>query len=230
MKRIEIGDAVLYEGDCREFMKNRPTLFKAHSLITDPPYGVGLGEHGSANETRPGLLKKQAYASYDDTPESFEKVVVPAIESALAISDRGMVFSCPPSMWKLPAPKTIGGIYIPGGCGRTSWGWTMFSYCLLYGVAPDLHLGCYPTIRQSIGKQEDVAHPCPKPVDWMEWAVGLGTRPGQVVFDPFMGSGTTGVAALKLGRKFVGVEIEPAYFDVACERVENAQRQERMFA
>ena len=50
------------------------------------------------------------------------------------------------------------------------------------------------------------------------------------VLDPFMGSGTTGVACMNLGRKFIGIEIEPRYFDIACERIENAQRQARMFA
>ena len=52
----------------------------------------------------------------------------------------------------------------------------------------------------------------------------------ETILDPFMGSGTTGVACMNLGRKFIGIEIEPKYFDIACERIENAQRQQRMFA
>jgi site-specific DNA-methyltransferase (adenine-specific) len=53
---------------------------------------------------------------------------------------------------------------------------------------------------------------------------------GQIVLDPFMGSGTTGVACANLGRKFIGIEIEPKYFDIACDRIDNAYRQQRMFA
>ena len=56
------------------------------------------------------------------------------------------------------------------------------------------------------------------------------TRQNETILDPFMGSGTTGVACMNLGREFIGIEIEPKYFDIACERIENAQRQQRMFA
>jgi len=56
------------------------------------------------------------------------------------------------------------------------------------------------------------------------------TKGNDTILDPFMGSGTTGVACANLGRKFIGIEIEPKYFDIACERIENAQRQERLFA
>ena len=73
-------------------------------------------------------------------------------------------------------------------------------------------------------------HPTQKPQRLMRELVGLFTDDGQTVCDPFMGSGTTGVACMQLGRRFVGVEIEPTYFDIACERIENAQRQERLFA
>lgn len=54
------------------------------------------------------------------------------------------------------------------------------------------------------------------------------TKPEIVVLDPFMGSGTTGVACMNLGRKFIGIELEEKYFDIACERIENAQRQQRL--
>lgn len=71
-------------------------------------------------------------------------------------------------------------------------------------------------------------HPTQKPISLMRWCVNKTV--GETVLDPFMGSGTTGVAALEAGRKFIGIELEPRYFDMACERIENAQRQERLFA
>ena len=63
----------------------------------------------------------------------------------------------------------------------------------------------------------------------MTWCLGF-VPDAAVIIDPFMGSGTTGVACMKAGRKFIGIEIEPRYFDIACERIENAQRQQRLFA
>jgi DNA modification methylase len=63
----------------------------------------------------------------------------------------------------------------------------------------------------------------------MAWCIWL-CKDAQTVIDPFMGSGTTGVACANLGRKFIGIEIERKYFDIACERIDNAQRQQRLFA
>ena len=74
-------------------------------------------------------------------------------------------------------------------------------------------------------------HPCPKPIGFMRKLVGRMTPSvDDVVLDPMMGSGTTGVACANLGRKFIGIEIERKYFDIACERIDNAYRQKRMFA
>jgi site-specific DNA-methyltransferase (adenine-specific) len=77
------------------------------------------------------------------------------------------------------------------------------------------------------GTTNDRNHPTEKPVGLMEWCLGFNDG---LVLDPFMGSGTTGVAAMNLGRKFIGIEIDPKYFDIACERIDQAQRQGRMFA
>jgi site-specific DNA-methyltransferase (adenine-specific) len=72
-------------------------------------------------------------------------------------------------------------------------------------------------------------HPCEKPVSLMTHIVGSATRHGQTVLDPFAGSGTTAVAAVQMGRNFIGIEREPKYFDIACKRIEDAQRQGDMF-
>ena len=77
--------------------------------------------------------------------------------------------------------------------------------------------------------ENSIDHPCPKPLAWMLWLVTRGSLPGHLVIDPFMGSGTTGVACVKLGRRFIGIEIYPHYFDIACRRIEDAYRQPDMF-
>lgn len=89
---------------------------------------------------------------------------------------------------------------------------------------PDSVVRVYREMRR------DVDHPAVFPVRLPEELCFSFTTPGQTVLDPFMGSGTTGIAATRHGRRFIGIEIDPAYFDVACERLTNAQRQERLFA
>lgn len=70
-------------------------------------------------------------------------------------------------------------------------------------------------------------HPTQKPIAVMEWC--LGFVEGETILDPFMGSGTTGVACVKLGRRFIGIEIEEKYFDIACKRIEEATKQPDLF-
>jgi len=214
----------LFLGDCLEIL---PTLAASddYVLIADPPYGVNLGNHKASTDLREKHLNKVGYNDYEDTPENYLKVVVPAIRMALAMTKRGMVFGVPPNIWKLPPPDTIGGIFSPAGVGRTRWGFTTFMTLLLYGSAPDLNLGGRPAAIQSTAHAEDTGHPVTKPLPWMTWAVSLGSRLGETVIDPFMGSGTTGVAAVKLGRNFIGIEKDPAYFAIAQKRIAQAEAQ-----
>lgn len=82
--------------------------------------------------------------------------------------------------------------------------------------------------RQSVTSyQKD--HPTQKPVELMKWCISHLPEGSNTILDPFMGSGTTGVAAVQMGRKFIGIEREPKYFDIACKRIEDAQRQGDMF-
>ena len=85
-------------------------------------------------------------------------------------------------------------------------------------------------LERSIGatNAERVGHPTQKPQLLMEWCIGLAPN-SATVCDPFLGSGTSGVAAVRMGRTFTGVEREPKYFEIACKRIEDAQRQVTMF-
>jgi site-specific DNA-methyltransferase (adenine-specific) len=219
------GDVKLFLSDCREVL---PSL-AADLLCADPPYGVGLGSHDGAQDRRVRHLSKQGYGDYEDTPENFERVIVPAVTQALEQTRRGMVFGVPPQIWKFPAPDAIGGVFLPSAVGRHCWGFNSFALCLLYGKAAALNTGCRPTGIARTDKAEDTGHPATKPLSWMTWAVSLGSVAGETVLDPFMGSGTTGVAAVRLGRKFIGVELDQQYFEIACRRIEDATRQEDMF-
>lgn len=103
---------------------------------------------------------------------------------------------------------------------------------MCYGKDPLLQSGAgrAPDIIQHTESSEKNGHPCPKPIRFMQRLLARVTLEGEIVCDPFVGSGTTGVACANLGRKFIGIEIEPKYFDIACRRIEEAYRQPRLFA
>jgi len=221
---VRIGDATLYRGDCLEVM---PTLGKVDAVVTDPPYGIDLGKtawsggsHGMAFD---------AYHSYEDSYENFCNIIVPRLNLAIGAAKRGLVWSGP-HIHEQQKPNVIGGVYCPAGAGRHGWGFKTFLPFLLYGNGPDIHLGApFPTVKTSSERPEKNGHPCPKPTGWMVWNVELTSRNGETILDPFMGSGTTGVACAKLGRKFIGIELEPKYFDIACDRIQKAYDQPDMF-
>lgn len=208
----------IYHADCREWLASIPSCFRADALITDPPYGVNLGKHAAAKETR-GWLAKQSYASYEDTPENFLESVVPAIGRALERVERGLVFTSGTGLRLLPPYSAVGGVFLPAGMGRTCWGFQNFAFCAFYGNAPSLEKGAKPTGVYSTEAAQKVAHPCPKPYGWMTWAVSLASRADEIVLDIFAGSGTTLEACKNLGRRAIGIEIEERYCEIAAKRL-----------
>ena len=244
-----IGDATLYLGDCLDVLPMLcglgdgcqnpdvsveqgggaaiialPTRTVVDAVITDPPYGVDLGKHG----------KRDTYASIDDTERYLLSDVIPRVSAAIAIARRAALTCGNKHAWHYPKPDDWGIWYNPAGTGCGKWGFILAHMILYYGIDP--HARKPGWMASSVeGKNDSVAHlrpshPCPKPEMFMRWLVGKGSVQGETVLDPFMGSGTTGVACMNLGRKFIGIEIEPKYFDIAVERITNAQRQERLFA
>lgn len=223
MEPVIIGNATLYCGDCRDVL---PLVF-ANCLITDPPYG--LGElHGTISKAR----NKNAYeGSFDDTEQYVSEVVIPSIIAALEkCNGRGLVTSGVRCMFNYPKPKAIGGFYQPAAVGMSSWGFAGYNPVLFYGKDPRDGKGQNSVMTTLTQRSDDCGHPCPKPIKAMEWMVAKGTMQGETVLDPFMGSGTTGIACHNLNRNFVGIELEPKYFDIACKRIEQAQSQQRLFA
>ena len=211
----EDSAVTIYHGDCREIL---PTTL-ANVVVTDPPYGINLGSHAAAKDGRDHLLRKQAYLSYDDTPESFRENIVPRIVKSLeCCQGNGIVFCSGSSICHLPRPSCVGGVFIPAAVGRTSWGFTNLSVCAMYGVSPHTSSGCRATAIISNETAQPNGHPVPKPMGWMLWAVSLASLPHDTVLDPFCGSGTTLRAAKDLGRKAIGIEIEERYCEIAARR------------
>jgi len=222
---VVIGNATLYLGDCRDVL---PLIGSADELVTDPPYGVMFA--GSA--TRHSAPSGQSYGAFEDSPENVKTEIVPRITEALAIVTRGLITPGIRNARCYPVPDGEGVVWYPSGANRGPWGFVTHQPLFYYGKCPYLAKGqgSRPTGFQSTESAEENGHPCPKPIGQMLWMVNRVSLPGEMVLDVMMGSGTTGVACMKAGRLFTGIEIDPRYFEIACRRVEDAQRQARMFA
>jgi hypothetical protein len=200
--------------------------------VADFPYGVGLvtktsDYRGSANFDNGASL--QASTLYADDPDTIRQLIADVMPHILRIAKRALIFCGSKMLMHYPEPAAIGAVYIPNGAGRCSWGFQCSQPILYYGKDPYMAAGMGArsnSFRTEQPNLEKIDHPCPKPVKWMTWAVTRATLPGETVLDPFMGSGTTGVACVNLGdRNFVGVEKVPAYFAIAQRRIEQAQAQ-----
>jgi site-specific DNA-methyltransferase (adenine-specific) len=205
--RIEIiGNATLYLGDCRDIL---PTLPKVDLVLTDPPYGIGF----AASPTKWQRLDGKLPEEWDDEAPDFIAEVLSIGESAMVWG--GNYFALPPSRGWLSWFKPDA----PPSMAHFEMCWTSFDMNAR-------QLSC--SISQT--NPERVGHPTQKPLRLIEWCINLAPKTTSTVADPFMGSGTTGVACANLGKTFYGIEREPKYFDIACQRIENAYRQERLFA
>ena len=217
-----IGDCTLYLGDCRDIL---PTLGNVDAVVTDPPYGIDGGRGKDAI-----LFGKSRYdAAFEDTPKYVAEVCVPAIEVALVQSKRLAVTTGIRCLHMYPTPRDIGGFYTPAAVTHGPWGFTCFQPILYYGKDPRLGRGVWPSSITVTEASEKNGHPCPKPQRAWQWLVAKVSSEDGPVLDPFMGSGTTGVACVKLGRQFIGIEIEERYFTIACKRIEEAYRQPDLF-
>lgn len=229
MREEKIGDARLILGDCREVL---PTLSSVDAVVTDPPYGVGF-DYGEA--------------SHDDSAANYEDSVVSAIlRSETILSDYGVmcVFQSAiharqwatwfPRDWRLialckafvqmragfiTAATDYALIWFPNERPKTKPSWQ-----------PEPARDWFYSGETAIPRRgPERGHPCPRPLDMMRYLVSVLCEPASLVLDPYLGSGTTGVACAMLGRQFIGIERHKPYFDIACRRIEAAYRQRDMF-
>lgn len=212
-KKVWIGDCTLYLGDSMDIL---PTLGAADSIVSDPPYGMN---YQSSRRT-----DKHDLISGDGDGEALRWIC------NLEATHSKYIFCRWDNLMDSALPKTKSTITWV----KNNWGSGDLEHShgrqteLLLFYAGDNHV--FPKHRPSdvirCAKAPSDEHPTAKPVDLMyfivEWTSGL-------VLDPFMGSGTTGVACAKMGRKFIGIEREESYFEIACKRIERAYAQPDLF-
>ena len=217
MKKEVIGNATLYLGDCLEIL---PDFGVLDALVTDPPYGMSF----QSNHYGPAARSAGHEKIKGDEDEG---LLVWAC--ARVVWHSAYIFGRWENIRLIPKPDSVitwlkdnhsmGDLKHEHGRSTE----LLFFYRGFSHKWPKKRP--HDVIRAS--RTGNKLHPTEKPGSLMENIVDWTTG---TVFDPFMGSGTTGVACMNLGRQFVGIEIEPKYFDIACERIENAQRQQRLFA
>ena len=220
-EKVMIGNAELWHGDCMEVL---PLLEGVDALVSDPPYGIAY-QHSGGGKAAPGAKLspvRNAKMPIANDAVAFDPSHLLGFESVL-------IFGADHYRDKLPEGGTLVawdkslGIGPADSFADAEFAWTnarvkrnVVRY-LWKGVA------CEKAGEEN-GKRY---HPTQKPVGLMQRCIEL-LPAATVICDPYMGSGSTGVAAMRMGKRFIGIELDRRYFDVACERIENEQRQCRM--
>lgn len=237
MSRVEqIGEATLILGDCREVL---PTLQGVGAIVMDPPYSSGGYQEAGKSAGSIGTDavqkwggKRPEIAADNLSTRGYMRLIT---DIAKATTAREIYCFCDWRMWTSTCDALEDGFFRP----RAMIVWNKLYAGMGVGwrgqhelIAWGLRGPAKPTARNlgnviSIGRSGNPHHPTEKPEELMRELVS--GNDASVILDPFMGSGTTGVACIRLGRKFIGVEIEPRYFDIACRRIEAEYRQPRMF-
>ena len=208
-EKVVIGNAELWLGDCREVL---PLLPRFAAVVTDPPYGLADLLH------RPGSGQWDKH--YKQGAPTWDRVTVAdGVTAALEQADKAVVWG--------------GQFYLlhPSRCWL-SWNKILRNWSSSEAEHAWTNLDkpnrVFDYSHGQLATEGKHYHPTQKPVPLMAWCLVQAGRPATVL-DPFMGSGSTGVACVQLGLAFTGIEREPKYFDIACRRIEDAQRQAKLF-
>lgn len=210
------GGATIYHGDALALLP----LIEARSVpacVVDPPYGVAF--EGKAHKFR---TADGGYCDFADGDADWMCLVPPAVAQLRRIAPAVVITTGVEHAFDYPRPDWIGTIYYPSGSGMCRWGFTCADLLFYYGRDPYLArgLGSRPNSLSSTEHAERTDHPCPKPVGTMAWLIERVALEGETVLDCFLGSGTTAVAAIRTGRKCIGIELSEPYCEIAARRLD----------
>ena len=203
----------ILHGDCRDFL---PHLPKVDLVLTDPPYGINNAKNSLINNG----VSKGAYEGghFVDNAEYVFDVIVPVVKRLIETSARVVLTPGQVNIYKYPEPQHMGVFFYPASPSVSRWGMRLWQPILYYGKDP--YQGrLRPDSKRATDSDRETDHPCPKPLGQWKWLLDRTSLEGETILDPFMGSGTTLRAALDLGRKAIGIEIEERYCRIAVERL-----------
>ena len=210
-EKVIIGNATLILGDCREIL---PTLPRVDAVVTDPPYGINRDGKPPSTSSHGGH-KGYEFFGWDRSRPSKD-----VFAKILKSSDVQVIWGGNYFADLLPASGKWffwdKGQRISQADGELAW-------TSLYGAMRVF------TINRKAIDRDGAVHPTQKPLPLMKWCIEQLPAHAHTILDPYMGSGTTGVACAQMGRAFIGIEIDPRYFEIACRRIEAAQAQPDMF-
>lgn len=212
VRKVVVGNATLYRADCFDVL---PTLSSIDAVVTDPPYGIGF-----------------RYRSCDDAPGEYDALMSRLVPELVRVTGNGPCF-----VWQSRLKAADWHRYFPSG-------YRLIACCKQYWESPTRsgHLGWDPVVfwsgrsrlEQELPRNWHVADlrprthfdprnpvPAPKPLDSAQYL--CGSIRARTILDPFMGSGTTGVATLLAGKRYIGIERDPVYFEYACRRIAETQ-------
>jgi site-specific DNA-methyltransferase (adenine-specific) len=203
----------LHNGDCLQYMRSMQSE-SVSAIITDPPYGLARFEKGFGYTRFKGYGAEKVGLTWDKKPSDELFDVMFSIGKVHVIWGSNN-FMLPQSESFLVWDKyqTV-----------DNFASAELAFCDKEGLTAKVFR--YPIQKHN---QIEKFHPTQKPVELMKWCIELTTEIGDTVFDPFMGSGTTGIAALQMGRNFIGCEVSPEYFAIAEKRIKQASLQEGLF-
>ena len=210
MRTETFGDATLILGDCRDVL---PTLGRFDLLLTDPPYGIKRFQKGFGKTRFIGHGVEAVGIKWDVAPGG------PLLSEIMSTSAESIIWG-------------YNNLDLPNSEHFLVWDkeQTVDNFAsaeiAFANVKKPSKVFRYAIHRHNHSKNG--GHPTEKPVRLMKWCILQAAGPHSVL-DPFMGSGTTGVAAIEMGRQFTGIEREEKYFDIACRRIEAAAGQGKLF-
>ncbi len=214
---VLVSEWQVIQGDCLDVLRSMPDA-SVDAVITDPPYALGFD-----------------YASYDDTRENLQRTINGVMPELRRVSSRVYVMPGQTQMYMYPEPDWVLSVVwnTTGTFGK--YGFSQWMPVLAYGkdikgfgsVNGGVLKGDVLRISGGAGVgfmrgDEKKNHPCPKPVNVMRLLTDRLTFPDSTVLDPFCGSGTTGIACVQTGRRFIGIEIDPGYCELARRRIADA--------
>lgn len=204
---VTIGRAKLALGDCRDIL---PTLAPVDLVCTDPPYGIG--EAAGKAKSRGKLAKAIDYGNddWDSAPVDADLMAIVRAAGRWSIIFGGNYYDCPAAKCWLVWDKVNG----DNDFADCELAWTN-----LPKAVRQIRYMWNGMLREKGAQRGD--HPTQKPLEVMRWCIGHAPH-SDTILDPFMGSGTTGVAAVQMGKAFIGIEREERYFEAACRRIREA--------